>query len=269
MWPVAQDYSNYRNPAVPVDLIRYTCGYDDYDQYLLSGFEVASMLNLALNKNVGRLVADFSRVLDFGCGSGRIARFMNPSGEFYGCDVNRAVAEFCAATIPHGDFHQNALMPPLRFAADSFDLVYSFSVFSHLRLDVEQAWLAELARIGAPGCVYLLTIQGDWMIEATLGADADAARAAGFSYRSVHQRHNTEADFPDYYESSYHTSAWVRQHWSEYFDIVDIIKGDDPARYLAPGQAFVPQGDVPRLRPMGQDLVVAVKRNNSAASAAA
>lgn len=260
MWPIAPDHSAYREPTVPAALIRYTCGYDDYEAYLLSGFEVASMLNLALYKNFRKLISDFSGVLDFGCGSGRIARFMTPSGKFEGCDVNRAVAEFCRDTLSHGNFHQSPLMPPLRFADGQFDLIYSFSVFSHLRLDVEEAWLAELARVGAPGCVYLLTIQGDWMIEATLGDHADEVRTQGFHYREVHGRNNTEADFPDYYESSYHTSEWVRAHWSKHFEIVDIIKGDDPSRYLSPDLDFIPRGNVPLIRPMGQDLVVAVKR---------
>lgn len=159
------------------------------------------MFNLALNKHFGRLVSDFSNVLDFGCGSGRLARFMRPAGRLAGCDVNRTLAKFCKATVKHGSFHQSTLMPPLRYRDSEFDLVYAFSVFSHLRLDAEQAWLAELSRVGAPGCVYLITIQGDWMIEATLGDEAETARTQGFSFRHVHERHHTEMDFPDYYES--------------------------------------------------------------------
>lgn len=240
-------------PNVPADLMRYTCGFEDPAEYDRTGLEVATMLDLALLLHTGRRVADFDTVLDFGCGSGRLARHMRPAGVLHGCDVNRQVVQWCDAHLPHGQFHQNGLLPPLRFGAGEFDLVYSFSVFSHLRLDVEQAWLAELARVGAPGCVYLLTVQGDWMIEATLGEAADAAREAGFLYREVHQRNADVLDFPDYYESSYHTSDWIRREWAAHFDVVDVIKGDDPARYVAPG-------DVPSFRPMGQDLVVAVKR---------
>lgn len=203
MWPIAQDPRAYHDPVVPTEFIRYTCGHEDYDAYLLSGFEVASMFNLALWKNFGRLVSDFSETLDFGCGSGRVARFLNPSGQLYGCDVNGPLVKYCKRSMPRGEFRKNRLMPPLKDADQKFDLVCSFSVFSHLRQDVEEAWLAELARVGARGCVYLLTVQGDWMIEATLTQEeADAARADGFYFRAVHQRHGAEMDFPDYYESS-------------------------------------------------------------------
>ena len=260
MWPVTADPAAYRDPVVPTDLIRYTCGHEDYEAYLLSGFEVASMLNLALHKHVGRLVSDFCDVLDFGCGAGRVSRHLHPAGSLSGCDVNARVASYAEQTITHGSFHANALMPPLLYPDGAFDLVCSFSVFSHLRLDVEQAWLGELARVGRRGCVYLITVQGDWMIDMTLGALAQSAREQGFSFRRVHRRHRSPLDFPDYYESSYHTSAWIREHWSEHFDVLDVVKGDDPGRYLAPGQAFAPGGDVPLVRPMGQDLVVAVKR---------
>lgn len=260
MWPIAKDFSEYKTPVVPADMIRYTCGHEDYEEYLRSGFEVASMFNLALNKNFGKLISDFSSILDFGCGSGRVARYVNPTGQFFGCDINRRIANFCAETIHKGQFHQSPTMPPLKFSDAAFDLIYSFSVFSHLSRSVEEVWLAELARVAKPGCVLLVTVHGDWSIEATLGPEREKAEAEGFYYRHVYQRHQTEHDFPDYYEASYHTSEWIRRHWSTHFDIVDIIKGDNPARYFAPGQAFAPQGDVPLIRPMGQDMVVAIRR---------
>lgn len=259
MWPVTKDYSEYREPVVPAEFIRYTCGHDDYESYLRSGFEVASMFNLALKKNFGRVVGDYGDVLDFGCGSGRLSRFMNPP-HLFGCDVNGPVVDYCKRTIPSGRFDQNGLLPPLPYTDESFDLVYSFSLFSHLRRDIEEVWLRELVRVGAAQCVYLLSVQGDWMIEQTLAEEAEHARVAGFYFRNVHTRHGTALDFPDYYEASYHTAEWIYGHWNSHFDILDVISGDDPSRYLPPGTAFRPEGDVPHLRPMGQDLVIAIKR---------
>lgn len=253
-----QSLTPYWEPEVPVEFIRYTCGHDDYEAYLRSGFEVASMFDLALQKYFGRVVADYDDVLDFGCGSGRLGRFMKPA-RLFGCDVNGPIVDYCSRTIPAGRFDQNSLLPPLPYADETFDLVYSFSVFSHLRQDVEELWLRELVRVGAPQCVFLLTVQGDWMIEQTLADEAEQARAAGFYFRSVHTRHGSALDFPDYYESSYHTADWIHEHWNSHFAVLDVISGDDPGRYLPRGGAFQPDGDVPHLRPMGQDLVVATK----------
>lgn len=253
MWPSALDLVDL--PEVPRDLVRYTCGHEDLEEYVRSGYEVASMMNLALLKHTGHLLTEVGDVLDFGCGTGRVTRQLQPRGSVSGCDVNSEVVAYCRAAIPSAAFTQNALWPPLAYADESFDVVCSFSVFSHLREDAERAWLAELARVGRPGCVYLLTVQGDWMIEATLGEERSAAEAAGFYYRQVHQRHGSSLDFPDYYESSYHTSDWIRRHWD--LEVLDVIKGDDPGRYLSGDLAFEPHGTVPLLRPMGQDLVVA------------
>lgn len=249
-----------RQPVVPSRQVRYACGHDDFDEFLRTGAEITTQLRLALKKHANRQLSDFPRVLDFGCGAGRIARFTVKDTSVFGCDINAAGVEFCNRRLEAGEFYRNDHLPPLRYASGTFDLVYSISVFSHLRRDVEEAWLQELARVGAPGCVYLLTIQGEWMIDQTLGPDADDARSAGFLYLPTHERHGDANDFPDYYESSYHTSAYVRQQWSKHFEIIDIIQGDNPRRYLTDGDAFAPDGAVPRFRPMGEDLVVARKR---------
>ena len=260
MWPHSNNFLDSVQPDTPAEFLRYTCATDSFEEFLRSGFETASMFNLALNKFAGRTADSFHSVLDFGSGCGRLARYMKPAGQLFGCDVHPTLYAFCNERFGYGSFYRNALMPPLIYRDGLFDLVYSFSVFSHLSREVEDAWLAELARVGAPGCVYLMTVHGDWMIEKTLGEETQAAIDAGFYYRHVHERQKTQNDFPDYYESSYHTSEYIHATWAEHFEIITIVKGDNPARLLTSEQAFVPEGDVPRLRPMGQDLVVARKR---------
>jgi SAM-dependent methyltransferase len=247
-------------PAVPANLIRYVCGYDDYDEFLRSGAESLLMFDLAARKHSGKSLGDFTSILDFGCGAGRLLRFIEQKHSIDGCDIHPDLVEYCRYAFPRANFYQNDLNPPLKFDSGSFDLVYSFSVFSHLSLVAEEAWLAELARVGRAGCLYLLTVQGDWMIEATLGEEVGQASSEGFYFKKVHGRFGGKDDFPEYYESSYHTSAYIRENWSKYFDIVDVIKGDQPDRYLFGDMNWVPVGNIPRFRPMGQDLVVAYKR---------
>lgn len=248
-------YERYGDPAVPPDLMQYTCGTTDFNEFLRSGMEVATMLSLAAREYFGNSLNDFTRVLDFGCGCGRILRFLRPRPEgVHACDVGEAVAGFAKEHYPWAYVYRNELMPPLEYPDGYFDLVYSFSVFSHLSLETEQAWLPELVRVGAPGCAYLLTVHGDWYIEQTLGAERGAATDAGFYFKKVHSR---SSGFPEYYEASYHTSGYIREHWSNFFDVLAVIRGDDPSRYLFEGRQ--PQPARP-IRPMGQDLVVARKR---------
>ena len=251
----------FRDPEVPADLSRYTCGPVDFEDFLQSGAEVYTELDLASRKHSGRGLREFNRILDFGCGCGRILRFLagGPSA-LHGCDINAKIAGFAERSVPNAQVYQNSLMPPLRYGDGEFELVYSFSVFSHLTQQVENEWLRELVRIGKPGCLYLLSVHGDWVIDATLGEEADKARAEGFHMRKVYERSGADLDFPEYYEASYHTSEYIRRAWSPYLEIVDIVKGDNPSRYLWGDLQFEPIGTVPGFRPMGQDLVVGRKR---------
>jgi SAM-dependent methyltransferase len=220
------------------------------------------MLDLAAQRHAHKALKEFDCTLEFGCGSGRILRYVaDGKSAIHACEVNETVAEFTKQSFPTVEVYHSPLMPPLHYEDGKFDLVYSFSVFSHLPLDVENTWLSELIRVGAPGCLFLLSIHGDWVIEATLGEKAGAAVAAGFSYREGNVRNGGVLDFPEYYETSYHTSQYVRHVWGQHFEILDIIKGDDPSLYLWQDLQFELGGAAPSFRAMGQDLVVARKRS--------
>ncbi|MBI4596938.1 MAG: class I SAM-dependent methyltransferase [Candidatus Omnitrophica bacterium] len=108
-----------------------------------------------------RSLKDCTTILEFGCGHGRllkpVADFV-PGASIAGCDVlNKAVA-VCRRKFPQGRFVTNGALPPLAFADGSFDLMYSYSVFTHLPEAHHRAWLKELARVLRPGGVMLHTI---------------------------------------------------------------------------------------------------------------
>lgn len=218
------------------------------------------MLDLATRRYSGKRICEFESVLDFGCGAGRIIQYVPSGPGLYGCDVSNPLVVHAQSHYPDTSVYCNNMNPPLDFRDGLFDLIYSFSVFSHLSQDLEIEWLRELLRIGGPGCLYLLTVHGDWVIEATLGAEREQAEAAGFYFRYVHNRDGRELDFPKGYEASYHTSDYIHRTWSDLFEVCAIIKGDNPFNYLWGNVRFTPDGDVQKFRPMGQDLVVLRKR---------
>jgi SAM-dependent methyltransferase len=62
-----------------------------------------------------------------------------------------------AAKLPRVD-----LEPPLEFAEDrAFDLVYAYSVFTHIPLELQPAWLDEMRRILRPDGFFLCTVLGE------------------------------------------------------------------------------------------------------------
>lgn len=101
-----------------------------------------------------------TKVLDFGCGFGRITRFwlreVAPES-VVGADVNSELLAFARDGVPGCHFVQQAKMPPSGFENDQFDVIYAYSVFSHLPKNMISAWMEEFARILKPGGVLCVT----------------------------------------------------------------------------------------------------------------
>ena len=116
----------------------------------------------------------YARVLDFGCGCGRIARQLIqqvPRPERYlGIDLHRGMIAWCRANLEsaapgfefrHHDVHTVSFNPgedkpkTLPFPAEdrSFTLVNAWSVFTHLTESQAKHYLREVARVLEPGGV--------------------------------------------------------------------------------------------------------------------
>ena len=101
---------------------------------------------------------------EFGCGSARLIRHIRPlTGiRIVGSDLSAASTAWCQENLPGIEFYQNGLEPPLTFAEDNaFDLAIASSVFTHIPLDTQAAWLEEVARVIRPGGYFMCTVQGD------------------------------------------------------------------------------------------------------------
>jgi SAM-dependent methyltransferase len=96
--------------------------------------------------------------LDFGCGSGRIARHVVRApyvGRLSGVDVDAKAVSWLARAYPSGDFRAIDPEPPTPLPASSFDVVYAVSVFSHFDERATDAWLGEIARLLRGGGLFI------------------------------------------------------------------------------------------------------------------
>lgn len=114
-----------------------------------------------------------SRILDFGCGWGRITRFFFndvKSENVIGVDVDPDIIEFCKSDMHYGKWFVvnpvaptkiwEKLFPYYRLKGNSFDLVFAHSVFSHLEENVARLWIEEFSRLLRPEGLLIITTWG-------------------------------------------------------------------------------------------------------------
>jgi SAM-dependent methyltransferase len=105
------------------------------------------------------------RILDFGCGWGRMLRVLRYKAEFknvelHGCDVNKDSMEPIRRAVPYVYLQPCKRSAPAPYLDDWFDVIFAFSVFSHLSEASHLEWAKEYARIIRPGGRVIVTTQG-------------------------------------------------------------------------------------------------------------
>ena len=149
-------------PVPPAKLRTVIAGTPGLEWFLESGREQAAIIRGAFERH-GPPLAELDRLLDFGCGCGRVVRHWSALAgpEIHGTDYNGQLVSWCETNLPFATFSVNALQPPLEYESASFDALYAISVFTHLPQDLERAWVDELSRIVRPGGLLLLTTHGN------------------------------------------------------------------------------------------------------------
>jgi SAM-dependent methyltransferase len=137
-------------------------GTDDVEVFVVLGRAGHRALKGSLRR-AGIDIATLGRVLDFGCGVGRVLRYWHayPDVELHGTDINPQSINWCRENLTFATFKTNALQPALDYPDGYFGLVYALSVFTHLPEDIQGPWLRELLRIIRPGGLLYFTTHGD------------------------------------------------------------------------------------------------------------
>lgn len=170
----------------------------------------------------------YAKMLDWGCGCGRIARHMLAAGvDITGIDIDQGNVEWCNSALKPGSFVAVDLMPPVPLASDSFDFIISSSVLSHLTEPVMHAWLEELARVLKPDGVALLSYNGDGtsFVHASRSQDAiDQLRNSGCFDRWKTPDLDSLPIDPEYYRLTLMTDQKASQIFSAHFVHVTTVK---------------------------------------------
>jgi SAM-dependent methyltransferase len=111
---------------------------------------------------------DATKVLDFGCGFGRITRFWIKDvarENIYGVDPLPEMIDICRQSISGARFLVSNPEPPLPYPDCSFDIITAYSVFSHLSEAYFREWFNEFGRILKQDGILAVTTRSRLFIE--------------------------------------------------------------------------------------------------------
>lgn len=260
MWYGTRDHDELRRhvfPQPPRHLIERVVGSQSDRECFLSGLVDWRRMYRSLNLG-GFDPARGGKLLDFGCGCGRILQFFAryaDSTDLYGADVDAEAIEWCSASLDFATFDTVGHSPPTQYESKTFDAVYAFSVFSHLPEERHLAWLRELHRITRPGGIVVLTVAGKRVLEEILSGRRDEGRPSAtevraklynieqvgfhfFPYEAIDtQDPRTHHHFDSWdlqeYGLTFILEPYIRSRWSQLFHIITVdVAPDDWQDYV-------------------------------------
>lgn len=154
------------------------------------------------------------RVLEIGCGAGRITRaFSNLFGEVHAVDVSAEMVEWTRKAVagrPHVHVYQNngydlSVIPEL-----PFDFAYSVVVFQHIpSRDVIENYVREVHRLLRPGALFKFQVQG---YEETRTSARDTWHGVSFSVQQAQEMADRTG-----FEFRHHYGAGKQYFWLWFF----------------------------------------------------
>lgn len=209
-------------PLPPPAQIAQVIGAADASAFCWGGATIVSRFAHLLAERFGRPLSSFASILDWGCGAGRLTRYLLAYGRpVIAIDTNPEMAQLCQRTLPDATCWPVDLLPPTPLAAASVDLVIGLAVMPHLTEAAQDAWLAELQRLTRPGGMLLLSVQG--MAQMALYA-APPARKQAAHHLGFHDACGPAGPQAKHDRDVLHSPDYIVSHWGRYFDVLDIIE---------------------------------------------
>jgi SAM-dependent methyltransferase len=167
-----------------------------------------------------------TNILDFGCGYGRIARLMyyyTSPDNIFGVDPWDESIRLCAESRLPGNFSvSDYVLRTLPFPDQKFDLIYCFSVFTHLSEKTTRFALNTLRKYISPEGMLVITIRPEeyWLVAPpAVGAILSAQqvlekhRNDGFAF-VPHDRNPIDGDIT--YGDTSMTLSWLEREFPQW-----------------------------------------------------
>lgn len=197
--------------APPLWWLHDMYAHASYELYMTTGRDTATGITERIDRLTG---LDAPRVADWGCGLARVSRHLPSRYRVHGFDYNAEAIAWCSQNIAGRDFSTNGLRPPLPAEAASFDALFALSVFTHLSPEGHTAWFAEIARVLAPGGVFLGAFHTAPAADQLLAGEREQFAKGELVVRGgVHEGGRTY--------TAYHPTAFLTATLSPDFEIIE------------------------------------------------
>lgn len=216
-------------PPVP-DRMGYSA---DNAEYLDWGRTDKGLLMKPINKYLGK--SNDVRLLDFGCSSGRVLRHFYGESQtsgwgLYGVDIQARPIQWIRENFPKQFcVYTGTVMPHLPFPDNYFDVIYGFSVFTHIKFNWDM-WLLELKRVLKPGGLLLQTIHTETAWQTYYDHRTESWASDNHSKKMLETR-EMPYDYFYYGDISVSQVFWkkeiAREYWGRYLDVLEVMPPPD------------------------------------------
>lgn len=191
--------------------------------------------NILLNSifNIYSLFSDLSfdkkiDILDWGVGCGRLARHIpiNIVNKFCGIDIDPINIAWCNKNMPFGEYKVVMPYEESDIFDTKFDLIYSFSVMTHLIEEDQIFWLKKLLNLCKPDGIIILSVHDlvnslkyDWTSHPeTMNNFLASGMKGGGQNPDI-----ADISPPNYYSDTANTPLHIYSKWGELCNLLDII----------------------------------------------
>ncbi|MDP9491376.1 MAG: class I SAM-dependent methyltransferase [Actinomycetota bacterium] len=209
---VGRDQTAGDGLPLPPPRLMYDVGGNPGAAWFLEGGAAAKDSILEALAQAGAPIESMGRILDFGCGCGRVVRHWSDleGVEVYGSDLDPEFVAWCQENLPFGSFSTNGLAPPLPYEDGAFGFVYALSVFTHLTEPLQDDWIEELARVLEPGGHLLVTTQGEGFLPRLTADEREAFQSGRLIVRDAGEAGTNVC-------SVYHPRSYLERQFGKLF----------------------------------------------------